>query len=684
MPGIATLFEVLELTIDRMGADPQLAGFATAMKNQSGFAHLGALGPTIADFFPDPPTANIPKRANYRLVWALVFHALSGDPGGTPRPGIFPTLTSLKAIVTKVQKIADDEDLLALLGLVTSGEIDTITQAADDVKTAVKGITDDARGIAAMIATALRPEVDTATKSDPVPAPKDWRTRDFLHWKKTGLFVGKLIDKANHANDPTLRDQMRAYAFGYLVSYACKVCGSPFLNSIVGGPYRTQWWRQRLVRNYVDAWVYGFYRETPRPTFGPDDQPAPGFRPYDQWHALCGANLQKKLNLGPNDPHDANDLLRILGQAADELPHPIPPAFADLWMEAFHDTYGFADVPPGFVSTALNLAYCNTWLMLWVQTSGEVLDCDPGSIKPPDTCGKDADELSPFKADEHGNPTPAPPAKFDEDVDVDKLICAAIEALFGGLAALGLGLAVGAPAIVSALKDAHDAVDWAKLRCQLYWYRMYLYNAIVGMKRMLALTGFGYPDPTVFHEDTQALQLLKVNKPMESARVLVKSQLRERFPSKVWITVDASDHTDPGDPQFGLFLAKVFDHFEKPPDAADPGFESNAPNDPTGLSTVAYETAAFPPFFIDDPGNPLSNGDVKTGGGFPFRRGVVLGGGVLPAPFGNVVDNALDLFRHLGQPFPDWNLDGDRGLGWFTWQFKGVYDPDAVQYEKEP
>ena len=97
MPGIATLFQVLELTMDRMSADPQLAGFASAMKSQSGFAYFGALGPTIADLFPDPPTPTIPKRANYRVVWALVFHALSGDPGGTPQPGVFTTLASLKA-----------------------------------------------------------------------------------------------------------------------------------------------------------------------------------------------------------------------------------------------------------------------------------------------------------------------------------------------------------------------------------------------------------------------------------------------------------------------------------------------------------------------------------------------------------------------------------------------------------
>lgn len=681
MPGIATLFQVLKLTTDRMAGDPQLASFASVMNANPGFAHLGVLGPSIADFFPDPPTANIPARANYRLVWALVFHALSGDPGGTPRPGAFTTLTALKAVLDKVQGIADSEDFIALLDLVSSGEADTIKTAADDMKTAVKGVIDDAKGIAALIATTLKPEVNTATKADPVPQPKDWRTRDYLHWKKTGLFVRKLLDKADATVDPQLRGQLQAYAWGYLVSYACKVCGSPFVNSIVGGPFRTQWWRHRFVRNYVDAWVFGFYHLPTRPTMGPDDQPS---IPYDQWPGLCGSNLQKKLNLGPDDPLPPLDLLKIIGQATAPLPHVIPDEFAIKWMEALNETYGTADQPPGFVPTALNLSYCYTWLMLWVQTSGAVLDCDPGHIKPPDTCGKDAAELSPFKADENGNPLPPPDAQFDDDVDVGKLICGLILAALGGLAGLSVSLASGALGVVEGLKVANNAVDWDKLRCQLYWYRMYLYNAIVGMKRLLALTGFGYPDASVFFEDKQALDLLGTNKPMESARTLVKSQMREAYPSKVWITVDSTDKTDPMDPLYPLFLLKVFNRFEKPPDATDPGFEKNAPDDPIGVSTVAYETEAFPPFFIDATGNPLSNGEVKSGSSFPFRRAGATGLGLLPRPFGNAVDNALDLFRHLGQQFPDWNLDGDRGLGWLTWQFKGFYDPDAVQYEKEP
>ena len=53
----------------------------------------------------------------------------------------------------------------------------------------------------------------------------------------------------------------------------------------------------------------------------------------------------------------------------------------------------------------------------------------------------------------------------------------------------------------------------------------------------------------------------------------------------------------------------------------------------------------------------------------------------LPLQFGNAVANAVDLFRNLDKDFPSWNLDGDRGLAYVTWQFAGSYDPNAVAIE---
>ena len=59
--------------------------------------------------------------------------------------------------------------------------------------------------------------------------------RHFLHWKKTGSFVRNLLDKADATGDARLK----AYAYGYLIGYSCRVTASPYINSIVGGPFRT-------------------------------------------------------------------------------------------------------------------------------------------------------------------------------------------------------------------------------------------------------------------------------------------------------------------------------------------------------------------------------------------------------------------------------------------------------------
>ena len=100
-------------------------------------------------------------------------------------------------------------------------------------------------------------------------------------------------------------------------------------------------------------------------------------------------------------------------------------------------------------------------------------------------------------------------------------------------------------------------------------------------------------------------------------------------------------------------------------------------------ATPYLAEGTYPSWFVDDPANPLSNGDVKTGGTFPYRRMVPTA--PYPVEFGNVVANTIDLFKHIGALFPNWNLDADRGAAYFTWQFHGAsYNPNGVTIDPEP
>jgi hypothetical protein len=97
-------------------------------------------------------------------------------------------------------------------------------------------------------------------------------------------------------------------------------------------------------------------------------------------------------------------------------------------------------------------------------------------------------------------------------------------------------------------------------------------------------------------------------------------------------------------------------------------------------------TAAYPFFFVDDDAaNPLSNGRLLSPGTWP--PGYAENGSPVavkhPVQFGNAVANAVDLLGHLDTPFPDWNLDGDRGLAHMAWQFHNMLYTDPVAIEAE-
>lgn len=637
MPGIPTLFQVLDLTIAELDAEG-LTQFSAVMKGNPGYAYLGAIGASIGDFLPSDPS---PAGQNYQNIWKQIFSLVGTDTG------FLSLLTKLTNLMNQLQPVLDNEDLDGLKALADAGFADQLDTLSTDLYNLIQDTFTIAKQIGQTIGQNLRPNVDTASPADPVPPPTQWQGRDFLHWKKSGLFLRNLLDAATTTGDARLQ----AYAYGYLVSYACKVCGSPFINSVVGGPSRTQWWRQRFVSNYVDAWVYGFYqyaaRHGTRPTMT-GDTPSPS---YDQWPPLCGANLQKNLNLGPGDPVDP---ATILNHVLQPFPQVLPSDFAQSWVNVAQQTFGV--LPPGITAGALNDAYLMVWLVLWFQTSGAVFACKLDQpIAPPDGCGIDPSELDPFQKGPGGGPNVPPKANPDQDVskDTGAKICGIVMAILGGLSFLFGGGVGGAVVLGAGIEIAKHSVhvNWQDLRCHLYWYRMFLYNGVVGIQRLLALTAFGYPDPAILaNADPQVLSVFGINQTLESAPAMVKSQGDVAFPSQPW---DGNPLT-----------------FELPPTV----FEQP--------HAYSYLVSAYPSWFIDDPANPLSNGDVKTGGSFPVR--LMVPTAPYPVEFGNVVANAVDLFKHISVQFPYWNLDGDRGLAYFTWQFHGAsYDPNSVKIDPE-
>ena len=75
---------------------------------------------------------------------------------------------------------------------------------------------------------------------------EEWFWADVLHYWRSGKFVENLVARAKASGNPNLI----AYAYGYVSHYATDVVGHPFVNQVVGSPWRTYWQRHHLVENF--------------------------------------------------------------------------------------------------------------------------------------------------------------------------------------------------------------------------------------------------------------------------------------------------------------------------------------------------------------------------------------------------------------------------------------------------
>jgi hypothetical protein len=80
-----------------------------------------------------------------------------------------------------------------------------------------------------------------------------WYWFDMLHYRYTGNFARNLVSSANTSTQ-------KAFAYGYLSHIAADVTGHPYVNQIVGSPYRLNVHRHVTAENYQDSWKYArFY-----------------------------------------------------------------------------------------------------------------------------------------------------------------------------------------------------------------------------------------------------------------------------------------------------------------------------------------------------------------------------------------------------------------------------------------
>ena len=123
---------------------------------------------------------------------------------------------------------------------------------------------------------------DGSYKSAEPPGLYDnWWWVDVLHYRRTGLFAQTLMNKAG------TNDMLRAYATGYWTHIGADVTGHPYVNSVVGGPFREHVIRHMVIENIIDAWLWDHYQN----------------------EDIINAGLDEKVDVG-GDIDDIVDLLR--------------------------------------------------------------------------------------------------------------------------------------------------------------------------------------------------------------------------------------------------------------------------------------------------------------------------------------------------------------------------------------
>ena len=674
MPGLPTLFRL----VDRATSNNNPGGriFAVDPANMP-FAYLGSIGASLADFLPNGDSGDgdaPPDPTKYWRVWNEIFAVVFGystDPDDdTPKPSLLADLGEIQNTLKQLRLAVKNQDVGIVTNLVNSGDLEKFQNASKDLLVLVNLLSIDpgsfTDGIGQLIFDSMSMKPKTGTNRPP-PA-NELFLRELLHWRKTGTFASRLLEGAG--NDA----RHQAYANGYLASYAGKVCGSPFVNSIVGGPYRTQWWRHRYINNYVDSWIYGFYDETASMD---GDVPNP---PYADWkNNLCDAGLHDQLTkpLGKQSPFAKLQPLDVINMLRGKLKLPpdlrLPKEFCAFWSTAFKQTYD--DLSPDWISGGsddrrqiiLTYAFLQLWLVLWFQTGTGVcgLGAEPPVPQESNTCGAKPvwDTIPVPPGQPPASPGPPPPVATPEtETDLAETITGIVGVVLGALAYAAGQSWLGAPLIAAgcaAIANSETTEDWNQLTCNVYFYDWFYFGFCDALHKSLTMSGFSFPyanelDKTVTSTDGRVL------------------------------SVGTSRIRSNGPPLFRTF--KYIYPMQMP--TSKPQMTAWLAYPATGLESpaaIGYLDIAYPNFFFDLPSHGL-------GAGNPPPRAIAEANVTLTnthlykdeqgsnSRTGNALDNLRYLINNTAETdLPQWNLDADRGLYFWDWEFADVYDTNNLQ-----
>jgi hypothetical protein len=502
-----------------------------------------------------------------------------------------------------------------------------------------------------------------------------WFWADYLHYVRTGQFVRELFVQS--AGKP----YFRAFAYGYLTHYVTDVVGHPFINEIVGSPWRMYWQRHHLVENFVDAYIWDRWHDSHPELIDPKTgeqlldtiRSAPGAT--GDGASFTFARLNDHINIGivaGNDPIDKfiMDICANIRAGLENMGvlHKVPdaPNDADLndWANTlatvFRNAYPPAARPPtnlpGGYPTPDDIKQAYSLLRLFLRISTEESITEP---KFPDILGdvwnavKDLwDSVEKKLGSAPPFPSPGIPGSFEDLWEaikqfVDWAVRTAIAIGEAAFEFIKKAIAVGGVLLLDSIRAGLYLVKKALFDIYKY-FRFFLVRAAYTLPFTDELTEEIAGGINAMSLWNTPLEPPLFSFPKEEISVLE----RTRYPS----------HYVPWVPPELLADMPKNVLVEQPQTWMGPY--------PGGASADAFIDPPVGRRIMLSPNGPI-NFNVLVTPGTPFQP---------PPDFGGAIGNCADAFRTVLAAekagnipralFPDYNLDGDRGYGWPCWDVR--------------
>lgn len=570
-----------------------------------------------------------------------------------------------------------------VLSNITQGVSDSIQQTSGLISATIT------EGLEALVVSAglnLWPVFEPARQKD--NDRTKWFWADYLHYIRSGQFATNLL--ALSKGDANLE----AYANGYLTHYVTDVVGHPYVNQVVGAPWRLYWQRHHLVENFIDAYVWDRWHVVNAGAPGAHEPPLDSLvstpNVLGMGAPLTFARLNDHINIGGTslgDPvdmlvadvckkiHDGLFQLGVVEQINPAAPtDPSFDAWCQLMVDALHQTYteaaamrpqnlassslGITPRPDGFPTTDdVAAAYGVFRLLLRIATEEAITEPQPPNIVG-DVSAAVSKIFSDVAADLGGIPPP-PAIPSGGSFSLDALWDAIKSwAEWAGDVAAAVAKAAAdfvADTVAAGTTLVSDAIKYA-----LYLVNKALFALYRSFRDVLMLQAYCSPFTDQLNASMGPLALSTLWRSMGNP---------PGYPSEEIVaeTVKFPSSYNPA-----LFPTA-------PPERPPLGFAAPYMPGTAGFTAAVIRVPTLPDDFLDA---PLGKDDMFMRSG-PQRRVKGPSFAQTAKNFGGAIANSqrgIDLAAagFPGKAFlPDYNLDGDRAYAWPCWDVDGPPTPTS-------